>query len=110
MHTLVDLVYPNFNHVFFSVRCKSTIRFFLVFPTPQSVLNASVDEIIRSFHSSKRTNAWHIDKAYKIIDAVKHGSVAHSAQVPMLSYYAELILHMQDTLNDICTQMNTVAI
>jgi hypothetical protein len=101
LHTIVDLVYPNFESVFFSVRSKSALRFFLSFPTPQSVLNASVDEIIHSFYSPKRNEAWHFDKANKLIEAVKDALVPHSAQVPVLSYYAELVLHMQNTLNDI---------
>ncbi len=109
LHTIVDLVFPNFNRVFYSVRSKSALRLFLVFPTPQSILNASPQEIAQSFYSDKRNDAWHLDKANKLIKAVKDSTVPYSAQVPVISYYAQILLNMQHTLNDIRTQMNNVA-
>ncbi len=109
LHTIVDLVFPNFNRVFYSVRSKSALRLFLVFPTPQSILKATPQEIAQSFHSDKRNDAWHLDKAHKLIEAVKDSAVPHSAQVPVLSYYAQILLGMQNTLNDIRTQMNKLA-
>ncbi len=81
----------------------------LVFPTPQSILNATPQEIAQSFHSDKRNDAWPLDKAHKLIEAVKDSAVPHSAQVPVLSYYAQILLGMHNTLNDIRTQMNKLA-
>lgn len=109
MHTVIDLIYPNFNKMFYTVRGKGSLHFLKAFPIPQMVLDASLEELAVSFHASNKGKEWHLKKAALIKEVVRESPQVHAAQQTVLVYYVDLILHMQDTLTDIRAQMHELA-
>ncbi len=109
MHTVVDLIYPEFKKMFYTIRCKAALGFLKAFPIPVKVLDTSYDELIASFHSPKKSKEWHLTKAHLIKEVVRESLQVQEAQQPVLTYYVDLILHMQETLGDIRTQMYDLA-
>lgn len=109
MHTAIDLIYPDFKKFFYSVRSKAALGFIKAFPVPEMILKATTEELIASFSSPKKTKEWHLNKANLIRETVRESLQIQAAQQPILTYYVELILHMQDTLADIRTQMYDLA-
>lgn len=105
MHTVVDLIYPEFNKMFYTIRSKSALGFLYDFPIPEMILKASYDELMASFHSPKKNREWHLSKAHLIKEVVRESLQVQEAQQPILTYYVDLIRHMQVTLDDIRAQM-----
>ncbi|MBF4691482.1 IS110 family RNA-guided transposase [Fusibacter ferrireducens] len=109
LHAVVDLVYPDFNKMFSSVRSKTALNFLKAYPTPHLIRTASLEELSLAFHSAKKSSEWHLNKANLIKRTVEESLYTPSAQQPILAYYVDLILHMQQTLDDIRAQMRDLA-
>ena len=109
MHTVIDLIYPNFKKMFYSVRGIGALHFLKAFPSPSMVLSASLEDLAASFHASNKSLKWHLDKAALIKETVRESPLVHEAQIPVLTYYVDLILHLQETLADMRTQMRELA-
>ena len=109
MHTVIDLIYPNFKMMFSTVRGKGALNILKAFPSPDMVLSASLEDLATSFHASNKSSQWHLNKATLIKETVRESPLVHESQIPVLSYYVDLILHMQEVLADIRTQMHEIA-
>lgn len=109
MHTVIDLIYPNFKRMFSTVRGKAALKFLKTFPSPEMVMSASLEELAASFHTSNKSLGWHLNKAALIKETVRESPIVLESQIPILTYYVDLILHMQVILADIRSQMHDLA-
>ena len=60
MHTVIDLIYPNFKMMFYTIRGKGALNFLMFFPSPDMVLSASLKDLATSSHASNKSLQWHL--------------------------------------------------
>jgi len=110
--SLLDSVFPNYGSLFSSTRNKASLALLHAWPTPDLLLNASVDEIAEVMKSSMRPISWRRERAQKALDAAGESVGCRSAQQSAaisIRHTVELLVHFQDILTDIRTQMNNIA-
>lgn len=108
-HSHIDLIYPNFNKMFSTLRSKCALNFLTAFPDPKLVLVASITDLADSLKTTNRSYEWQLHKATIIKQAVEESLDTHKAPQSIVTYYVNLISHMQETLTEIRTQMNDMA-
>lgn len=110
--SLLDSVFPNYGALFSSTRNKASLALLHAWPTPDLLLCATVDEIAEVMKPSMRPIAWRRAKAQKALDAAGECVGCRSAQQSAaisIRHLVELLVHFQDILTDIRTQMNRIA-
>ena len=108
-HSHIDLIYPNFNKMFSTLRSKCALNFLMAFPDPKLVLTASITDVADALVTTNRTYEWQLHKATIIKQAVEESLNIQKAPQSIVTYYVNLISYMQETLTDIRTQMNDIA-
>ena len=110
--SLLDSVFPNYGSLFSSIRNKASLAMLRAWPTPDLLVNASVDEIADVMKPSMRPLIWRRAKAQKALDAARESVGCRSAQTSAaisIRHMVELLVHFQDILTDIRAQMNAIA-
>jgi len=110
--SLLDCVFPNYGSLFSSTRNKASLALLRAWPTPELLLKASVDEIAEVMKPSMRPLSWRRARAQKALDAAGESVGCRSAQQSAaisIRHMVDLLVHFQDILTDIRTQMNSIA-
>lgn len=106
--SILDLVFPNYDTVFYHVCCKSSLELISSFPSPKAVLSANRDDIIRILKSSKHSLNW-IDMKVDILLAAARESLpsnqSQQSNTRVLKDYVRILLTHQDILDDIRDQI-----
>lgn len=63
----LDLVFPNYGQLFSNIRNKASLSLLTAFPTPELVLNASINDIAEVLMPSFRPVSWRIEKQKKLL-------------------------------------------
>lgn len=112
LQSILDLVYPNYGLLFSNIRNKASLSFLKTYPTPEQVLNATLNDIAEILKPSTRPLHWRIEKAKKIIaltsECIGIASVHHSHEIIIRSQ-VQLLVQFESILNDLRKEMKKIA-
>jgi len=106
--SILDLHFPNYDKVFFHVRCMTSLKVIASFPSPEAVLSASKEELLAIIKLSKHSVSWCEKKVDQLILAARESLPANQAQqsnTRVLKNYIEILLTQQRIMTDIRAQM-----
>lgn len=108
LRSILDLVFPNFDKIFYHVRGVAALNVLTYFPTPQAVLSASRKELLDAIKPAKHSEFWCEQKANQLILAARESLPANHAQQSnsrVLKNYIEILMTQQRIMTDIRAQM-----
>ena len=106
--SILDLVFPHFGQVFSHIRGKTALNVLSLFPTPESIISASREDLIDALKPAKKTKEWYEIKADLLIQAARDSvpdTLGSFSNVSALNNYIEMLKHQQKILLDIKQQM-----
>lgn len=108
LRSILDLVFPNFDKIFYYVRGVAALNVLAYFPTPQAVLSATRSELLDAIKPAKHSASWCEQKVDKLILAARESLPANHAQqsnTRVLKNYIEILMTQQRIMTDIRAQM-----
>lgn len=110
--SILDVIFPNFNTVFYSSYSKTSLVLLDTYPSIPDILNAPKDDIISILKLSRRSLDWCEDKYLLLIAAAKEALYDDSSQLSqsfVLKTYISLIRHFNKAMVDIRDQLINTA-
>ena len=104
----LDLVFPNYDTVFSHVCCKTSLELIRAFPSPNAVLSAGRDELVRILLASKHPLKWIDEKINILLAAARESLPSNQSQhsnTRVLKDYISLLLTHQNILDDLRAQI-----
>lgn len=112
LHSILDLVFPNYHTVFNHLCCKSSLELLFAYPSPQLVLSADRNELLNILKSSKHSSAWISGKVDNLLAAARESLPCNTSQqsnIRVLKQYISLLMTQQKILTDTRDLMITQA-
>jgi transposase len=113
LHSILDLVFPNFHKVFNHICCKSSLELICSYPSPQSILSADREDLVNILRSSKHSIRWINEKVDNLLAAARESlpcNVSKQSNIRVLKNYVNILVTQQNALADtrdlIITQAN----
>ena len=106
--SILDLIFPNYDTVFYHVRGVTSLNVISSFSSPQTILSASREDLLAALKPSRHSVSWCEEKADQLIRAAKESLPANQAQqsnTRVLKNYIELLLTQQRIMSDIRAHM-----
>jgi len=106
--SVIDLVFPRFDTVFYKLCSLTSLKVIEKFPTPNAVLDANKDELESILRLSRKPRSWSLSKIDELRTAAGESLPYDSAQkslVRVLRSYVKLLLTHMDTLSDLRAQI-----
>jgi transposase len=109
---IMDELFPGFNNVFGSIASKTALEILSCYPTPEDILNAPKDELIKIISKTGRKGLkWALNKYNKLIEIateVKPIFIKHSSSSILVNTTITFIKTFQDQLKQIKNEIYKV--
>jgi len=108
----LDLVFPNYGQLFSNIRNKASLSLLTAFPTPELVLNASINDIAEVLMPSFRPLSWRIAKAEKIVAAASECiaiASLHNTFEIIIRSQVQLLVQFDVILEELRFEMKKIA-
>lgn len=109
---VLDLLFPGYDKAFHKVCNRTSLELLSRYPTPQELLDADHEEIIKLLLSNRRGRAWNESKLQQLLEIANHSLPdlhAIMAQKIVLMHYIKLLKTYQDCMNDLLLTMESLA-
>ncbi len=109
---VLDLLFPGYDKAFHKVCNRTSLELLSRYPTPQELLDADHEEIIKVLLSNRRGRTWNESKLQQLLEIANHSLPdlhAIMAQKIVLMHYIQLLKTYQDCMNDLLLTMESMA-
>lgn len=110
--TVLDLLFPGYDKVFHKVYNAASLELLSTFPTPQEVLAADPNELLRILKQNRRGQAWNEQKVDHLLAIARESlpdSYAQGAHIVALQSYITMIRSYRECIANIEGQMISLA-
>lgn len=111
-HSIVDLIFPLYDTVFYKLCTRTSLKILYKFPTPNAILNANKKELETILKTSRQPKKWIVSTIDKLTAAARESLPYNSAQqsfARVLRSYVDLLLTHMDILTDLRAQITEKA-
>jgi len=111
-HSIVDLIFPRYDTVFYKLCTRTSLKILYNFPTPDDILNANKKELEAILKMSRQPKKWITSTIDKLTTAARKSLPYNSAQQSLarvLRSYVDLLLTHMDILTDLRAQITEKA-
>jgi len=111
-HSIVDLIFPRYDTVFYKLCSRTSLEIIYKFPTPNAILNANKKNLEAILKRGRQSQKWVYSKIDELTAAARESLPYNSAQQSLarvLRSYVDLLLTHMDILTDIRAQITEKA-
>lgn len=105
---ILDLIFPNFDKVFYVVCCPTALELISTYPSPKAILSANKEELIKILKISRQSRQWCERKLEILLSAARESlpyEAAQQSNIQVLKSYVKLLKTHQEILADIRAQI-----
>ena len=110
--SIIDQVFPGFQHIFGKVSCSTALQILSKYPTPDTLLTVSKDELIHTISLvSRKGLKWALEKYNKLIQLAQEVQplfIRYSSNIYILNTTIQVIEALQQSLKTVEAQINQI--